>query len=437
MLFYPNVSWTGWILVGSAAAMLVSLPLLLLGVKFGDYDSIDLSSLDDEDLTRFEDHHTESKFNYLPPNETNSSISRDYEYKPSNFNGGATNNFNNTGNVNNRGVNNPNTTMMSNNSMYNSAPQRAYDLTKQPSSGAGTAVGSNNFYNDDGIEKVSLVNGPNSTVSANRNMAPHLVPTVPQINNNNNNNSSININNNNVTTDLPPNNQASGKAPYPMSSNNSRNPNYNPTVFDHHPEVEGHKPFTELDDQEIPQHDILDSDDESDFTSVSQRAPNPQYYSQGPPPPPVHQQPMYPIQNGPPPPQQQYNNTYHHQAPPPQHQQHVPLQKQYQPQYSPVSPNPPQGYQQQPQLQPSYFNSQPGLAPAQPQPRGPTISDNALNNNPDFAVGGGFAKKKVLPMAPTFAQSPYNVTRVQRPGQNGRQNIPGASQSRDGPYGYR
>lgn len=441
LLFNPNVGWTGWILVGSAAAMLISIPLLVLGIKFGEYEGINDSSstLNDgfdnyadvgrggNDLTTFE----ETKFGYLPPTTTakyNDSESSNSSYRPLNSNN--LNNNNNNGQANSNNRFNPNDTVNSNNSIYNSNPQRAYDFTNpnpnkhsEVSGGAGATGSSGSYFNDDGV---SIVDGPNIPVSAHRNMAPQVVAATPTIQNN-------------LRAG------ATAEVPYPVSTFGGNTPDtrihkYNPTVFEHHPEVEGHKPFTEMDENDSQIHhnqDILDSDNESDFTSVSQRAPNPQYYG-APPPPPPHQQQYS---------SQQYNQFPSSPQPPPpppgnhyiQHpNQQLPMQ---QPMQQPMQ-HPMQQPMQHPMQQPM---QQQMLQPVQQQQffnpsRGPTISDNALSNNPDFAIGGsgGFAKKPLrLPMGPSHSQSPYSLARTQRPGQGNqagaRANIPRG----DGPYGFR
>lgn len=133
---------------------------------------------------------------------------------------------------------------------------------------------------------------------------------------------------------------------------------------------------------------INDSDEDSDFTSVSQRAPNPQYYGN------AYNQGGYQPQN-------QYSHVQQYT---PIHQQQQLQANQYRP-YMGQQPQPhqlasgpayagsnasaptssyysnlgqPSPYQQQQYHHQSQSQSQP-----QP-PRGPTVSDNVLNNNPDF-----------------------------------------------------
>ena len=410
MLFYPNLEWAGWILIGAAAAMLVAIPLVILAVKFGHYS--DARATDDDSLDAFDRVAPEPKFDYVPPaRQFDDESSRDFGYKQDSF-------------VRTRPVN-ANTTLDSSLLLYNANPQRTHDFTAhaKPSNGS--------LHGDD--TRVSLVNGPNTPVSAQRNMAPNLVPTVatPTINDA----PLLRV----PAVPYPVYRPAVGQAvagqtaSRPGASATQSGPGsgqpgqpgalpYHRTVFEHHPEVEGHRPFTEMDDQpDRHQLDLVDCDNESDFTSVSQRAPNPQYYSQNVAPQP---QPFVPQYGGnshysdyghaspapAPPPGNHYSQPRPYQGPPQQYQQ-GPLQQSYQP---------PQQYQQ------PFAGPRP-----QPHPRGPTISDNALSNNPDFALGGG-KKPMRLPMGPAFAQSPYNAARAQRPPRG-----TGASGMRDGPYAFR
>ncbi|CDK25178.1 unnamed protein product [Kuraishia capsulata CBS 1993] len=142
--------------------------------------------------------------------------------------------------------------------------------------------------------------------------------------------------------------------------------------------------------------DII-ADDESDFTSVSQRAVNPRYY-QAPAP---QQQPQQhpPFQQTAP--QQGYSAQ---QVPVPVPQQGAfPHSASYYPTNSPVLQGPPA--QQRPAYNPynsgyssgmsqqNYPMMAPQAAPAPPKPRN-TISDSLLNNNPDFSVTGTRGKRK-------------------------------------------
>ena len=151
-----------------------------------------------------------------------------------------------------------------------------------------------------------------------------------------------------------------------------------------------------------------DSDD-SDFTSVSQRPPNPQYYGsnsgsgtgylpsnvvsqyshvqqyQ-----PIHQQGMPPP---PQPPQQQYRPTGQYSPSPNMGYNNTPMRS--------GGGVPPPGAGPGPGPVPvsgSYFPNQ-GPVPVPPQQqqqvRGPTISENVLNNNPDFQFSRGGQQQNV------------------------------------------
>ncbi|CAK7901803.1 hypothetical protein CAAN1_11S04632 [[Candida] anglica] len=439
MLFFPHVSWTGWILVGAAAAMLISIPLLLLATKYGSYEELENDSSSREDLTRFEDYGEESKFGYVPPPQsqtlgggfpkqpntyadtTTSSISREYDYKPV---------------VTTLGNGYNPTTTRDNNSIYNANPQKTFDFTQKEgvssaptrpayvAGQSGTGSSTSNYYS--GEDKVSLVNGPNTPVSSQRNMAPTIVPTVATP----------------TLHDAPLSKVPA--VPYPVSTYGSPNDPvrtpYNPTVFEHHPEVEGHKPFTELRDDDVNkfanEEPPIDSDTESDFTSVSQRAPNPQYYQgnspergHAPPPPPHVQQFHLPQQQ---PhlvrvPMMQQHQQQPLQIPPQQHYQQQQQQQQPysygQSAYSTPAPPPPPPHG--PSSNIGYFNQVP--PPQQQQQRGPTVADSVLNNNPDFAIGGGFKKNN--------RQNMSNIARGPRRLSNS--GMPAASMTRDGPYSFR
>lgn len=451
LAYYPNVGWAGWILIGSAAADLIAIPFLILALKLKNDDSTndddEDSSLSNvartgtvDDLTKFDD-----KFGYvsapafngpgLPRSYNNadetSSISKDYEYKVNNNNS------------------NPYiqpqpphaTKTYSNSSVYNSKPQVAQDFTNHQKPSAislAQQTNASSYYED---AQVNLVNGPNTPISAKQQMAPNLVPKVAT-----------------PTSNDPPPLSNPPQLPYPTSNQGSplNRPGYNPTnygVFEHHPEVEGHKPFTELndDDDDVVADDFnqnnqtnrrsIDntSDNDSDFTSVSQRAVNPKYnpngqYYQMVQPPPVPQNSQH---------YNQYPNAsqYSPQFAPNMQMRNVP-QGGYQP-----SPNPqqqgyfpaPQNYQ--PQQQPYYNQAVVPPPQQQQQARGPTISDNVLNNNPDFALGlgGGAAKRKAYggparPMGPSAMPGMPgglpNASRMGAPSQLKRVNG-----LRDGPYG--
>lgn len=372
LVFLPNVHWTGWILIGAAAANLISLVFLILTLKFKDGSKVEYDPAagnEVQDLSAFDEkfNHTSAfagpynKISNFNPNDTNSSMSKDFAYK----------------------VDHNNTSLMksfSESSIYNSNPQIANDITAHDKSARTNQK--DNFVRDG---EVNLVNGPNTPVSSNKQMAPNIVPTTvtPTLND--------------APSSMVP------QLPYPRNSMNNMKANtINKSVFEHHPEVEGHKPFTELyDDEDDVQRDA-DSDLDSDFTSVSQRAPNPNY------PIPNNYQPnangyqnnvQFPQGNG----YQPQNFTGNYQPSnyppgPPQNQNFQQSNTSYQP----------GGFQPQPRPQPSQgpnMQASYGAHYNQPQPKNlagfspqqqrfaPTISDNVLANNPDFAFGGPARRK--------------------------------------------
>lgn len=360
LVFYPNVAWTGWLLIGAAAATLISLVFMVLQLTINK----DTRS-DDVSLSEFVDKESKSDFatpfgtldnNYKafdapasnPYNDSSSLISKGFESRAS-----AQQSYGKQYNGLIRPVQQPQQPVpgkrnLSNSSVYNSNPQLANDFTQQNYHSSGS------FYD------------------ANEGTAKPMT-TYPS------------------------------ELLYPPTNVDPVYPRNHTSVFEHHPEVEGHKPFTELndyDDEDIPLQNNLpagrdpnDSDADSDFTSVSQRAINPRFRD---------------YQSVP---QQQYPNV----------QQFAPhFQQQQQQQQSPLMN---QNYQQQPpQNYPSY--NQTYTQPAAAQHRGPTISDAVLNNNPDFGVGGiGPSKRKVqngfVPVANRYNNKPTPSSLMGRGGRSG------------------
>ncbi|CAI5756833.1 unnamed protein product [Candida verbasci] len=392
LVFYPNLHWTSWILLGAAAATIFSLIFLILNLitlkRNDDNDSDTESGFD-----KFANYgQLDDKFNHIQtltfksPNST-SSIENEYNYKQYDSTMSNVNSFSNTNsNLNNdsgfinKGYNNP-------------PPIRTHN-------------GSNSFTS----QSSSCYSKPPQTV-----------------------NDFTNTNSNSVASGYRPTgttgvdgSTTSNNPPYPASTPKITNDSFSRSVFEHHPQVEGHKPFTELEDDFDDEEDLTknnqqqsnDSDDDSDFTSVSQRAPNPQYTQQ----------------------QQQQ-----------QQQQQIPVQRNYNPQYQNVQQyqpmyqqTPPQSYQQQ--VQPHYQSQpQPLQYPQQyntsVSPQGyyssqqrPTISDNVLNSNPDFnfARGQPQAKRRVspgfVPVAARYKNQQSNNNASQLMGRN-------AASARNGPYG--
>lgn len=160
--------------------------------------------------------------------------------------------------------------------------------------------------------------------------------------------------------------KAAYSAPYPVAGGAAAR--FSPAVFEHHPLVEGHRPFAEdfVEDDQAFKGDIhnQDSDVELDFTSVSQRPPNPQSFE--------------PARRPQPPP--------HNYAPPPSsgYQQYglgMPAASPY------GSPNPGNN---------AYAPAPAGPTVYAPQQRQPTISEAVLSSNPDFGVAGP-PKRRIQP----------------------------------------
>lgn len=361
LVFHPHVAWAGWLLVAAAGLLLVAVPCLILSVGVAD-------SNDDQDSVATEEKHlanytkiTESSFSSEPKHhyfgttvapkgsstDDMSDIVRDYTY---------------------RGTVKPE---------FTSADNALGSYVSKPNGrGANESLGTSksSVYQD------SLVNFsqiPSKPISANQSVAPNFQSSSA------------------VPGNIKP------IVPYPPSERGSVLNAANYGVFDHHPSVEGHKPFTELDDDDendrnsmLPGQRELDSDDDSDFTSVSQRPPNVMYNAQHP-----QQQQQQPFRGQPGQYQPQQQQPHPQQQQP--YQQQYPNVSQYQPSFQQGQPPSPQNafygngaslatQQQSQQRPPQQFNQQYSYGPgagSRSSPRGPTISDSVLNTNPDFAVG--------------------------------------------------
>lgn len=412
LVFHPHVAWGGWLLVAAAGLLLVALPCLLISISvreepleeedanlndFGSYGKVDNDTSFTSTTLMKQNPGSQTQFTgpatRVYANEPSSAISNEYAYR------GYGTDFDEKKNS-------------SQNSLYYSAPNNATDVTKSDPSPPAPSQLTGSTSSLYGNAKLNTSEAPGTPVSSKHQMAPTLVPDAAIPGN----------------ADYAPENHS---LPYPKSERSSVGlapGRYG--AFDYHPEVEGHKPFTELDDNDLGEQESdrfvpNDSDDDSDFTSVSQRQPNVNYprYNLGPPPPQhqynvpanLHQQPIQsPLgssfygsesaaynQNY----NQGYSQGYH-----PGYQQTAMQQR---------APPPP------PQLQ-QYYRQQGVQAYPSPnvqvQPRQnntPTISDNVLNNNPDFAIGGA-SKRKFVPVAARYGgnnaasrrlagQGPYGV----------------------------
>lgn len=394
LVFHPHVTWAGWLLVAAAGLLLAALPCLFLSISvrnemvdgeedeesnaFGNYGKIDNDT--SFTSTTLMKQTSDSKNQFSGPttrayaNETSSGFSNEYGYRGLDLGYDVKKNG-------------------SQNSLYYSAPNNATDVTRSdpsPPAPSHLTGSSSSLYRN---AKLNTGEVPGTPVSSKHQMAPTLVPdaAIP------------------ATANYAP---ANRNLPYPKSERGSvalNSAQYG--VFDHHPEVEGHQPFTELDDNDMGEaasdkYGPVDSDNESDFTSVSQRQPNVDYprYNHGPPQPPqlypvasFQQQPVplpldssfygsegagYTQNNS-----QGYSQGYH-----PGFQQPVMQQR------APPAPPHQQQYYQQPISQ---AHQVPSLQFQARHPNVPTISDNVLNNNPDFAVGGA-SRRKFVPVAARY-----------------------------------
>lgn len=409
LVFHPYVAWTGWILIAAAALVLIAIPLLILSIRVHPkHDE------DDED-------ETESKSNFVAYNKIDSSGTLGFAgpaiggvrpqpaYTFNNLKTDTTNDDESSfmkdlsyrGTT--RGYTAKDDSLVS---LYDSQPRTANDVTKPGLTNFPNGSGS--YYED---ASVNINNGPSTPVSAKQKMAPTFVPNV-----------AVKSDENGRTND--------GGLPYPASERGSvaLNNSQKYGVFDHHPNVEGHQPFTELGD-ELPEHQDLDNDDGSDFTSISQRQPNVAYNQAGPGA--VATGNVTAAQAGP-------NAGYRPVAHQAYHPQQIQQPQQY-PNVSQYQPHYQQNYQQgfqPPSQQLSFYGSEAqqsrgaayqghygsgGGGYAQARPSKPTVSDNVLSNNPNFAVGG-MAKRKQYGN-PAFNR--HGAPAQHRPGRP----------TRDGPYG--
>jgi hypothetical protein len=419
LVFYPNVAWTGWILIGAAGGSLISLICLILQLTLNKETHSDDNSLsefiDKDSASGFEtpfgpmDNNATSFGGPVPNhyNDSSSSFSKGFESK-----GSAPQSYNQFKLTQSNGVVGPQqpaneTRTMSNSSAYYSNPQLANDFTQKQNYNQGSSVSV--FDNFDSRSGGSVIKHP-QMANPPRNYNPNAVPSDKM-----------------------------AGLPYPANSVDPAYPLNHASVFEHHPEVEGHKPFTELndfDDDDVVLQTSLqqagpidvgnNSDADSDFTSVSQRAINPSYndgYQSVP-------QQKYPhVQQFVPHFQQQQSplipqNSFQQQQAPMIPQQNNHFQQNSSQQNSFQQNN----FQQQPVPQQFNQSSQHSQPPA--QHRGPTVSDTVLNNNPDFGVGGiGPSKRKLqngfVPVANRMNNKPNSASLMGRGGNGGR----------GGPYG--
>lgn len=401
LVFHPFVAWTGWLQVAAAGVALIAVPCLILSIrvhpKKGDDDTSENASL--TSFAAYDKFDTENKTGFSGPpiggvrpppsfpntlHDDESSTIKDNGFKESQRSG-------------------TNFTDGSQSSLYDLRPRFANDMT-MPHNELNKMTTANDSF-------VNINNGPSTPVSAKQKMAPSFVP--------------------NVAVPFQAGKDASNP-PYPPSERRSSaidSQKYG--VFDHHPSVEGHQPFTELDDENVsPENAQNVSDDDSDFTSISQRTPNAGFAATLAPPSSFQPRPQ---------PQQYPQQHSHHQQAPNQFQQQQQQYQQYQSYYpqqyqqnytrlqQPHQPQQPQEYGRAPAGYGAY-NQSPQFGHGYPphRPNKTTISDNILNNNPEFSIGTG-AKRKQYGNA--FPPTKFGVAPGPRQGQRSQFG------ARNGPYG--
>lgn len=437
LAFYPNLAWTGWILIGSAAANLISIILLILTLttlRNGDNEDDDDSEGNENDKHGFGTYNNynriDDKFNHIQastfksPNST-SSIDNDYDYKP------AYNSNTSFGNPANQGANNGAT-------RYNGHAAIA-------AASAASLSNSKNGQMGDTERTNTGADSFTSNSSSSYQMKPQTANDFTQMGSRNNTSGSL--------AGAGGGYKPTTGAPYPTTPGagnnttaNNGNAAFSRSVFEHHPQVDGHRPFTEIDDDFDDEEDLNagranvivrnnDSDEDSDFTSVSQRPPNPQYNNQyGPVP---QQQPQH-FQGT------QYANLQQYQPLSQQmNPQSVPSQGHLHPLYQPLpnqyAPPPPQQQQQYRPMNYGPPQSQPQVQ--QPGYARPTISDNVLSNNPDFNFARGMPQQKrkvapgFVPVAARYANNNRGGAGANASALMGRSSGGSAgTQARSGPY---
>lgn len=397
LIYHPHMGWLTWALLGCAVLSILSFIVLIISAftsNNNEKDYSDLTSLSNDYIKNdFNEKFSEPRTTTVGlPDSRQNSIDNNYGFKVSGpLSNNGFNNINNNNNMNNR------SNTMTNTSSYNAhPPTQSSDFITKPIP-ANYSNNNSSFYsqNDD---KVSVINSVGTPVNSNKQMAPNIVANVAT-------RSSIdNFPGPGYLDDKVRQGNYDHQTPYP---NNSIS--YHQSVFQHHPEVEGHKPFTELDDFDIDddlehnQNGLVNnlpfSDSESDFTSVSQQGYNSNHV-------------QYPQAQQHIPTNQQYGQNQMNAVGAPSNQQtsnnrYIALNNGRQLN---------QGFQQSP------------IPPPIPQSR----SDGLLNDNPDFNIVGPTKRKQTgfVPVAaryknqfpggrpgngssshPNSGSGPYSITR--------------------------
>ncbi|KAG7665521.1 uncharacterized protein J8A68_000923 [[Candida] subhashii] len=434
LTFYPNMSWTGWLLVGSAAANIVSIAFLLLSLRvMSDDDDDDLESLTQlANSTPFADN-TE-KFNARFPStnahEATSSLEKDYDYR-----GYTTTMRHPTGSSGSTSAYGNAPAPVASTSLLNTRPYQAFAESNAKYSKSSDALISAAAA---AAAPISAGMGPGRTDSftsnysnATPNAFQYSGKVTPPRNFDDPPTGDSNLPQpefqyNNSHPNQPP-------IPYPVNQNTNHtgpNPyqNNHDDMFEFGPQTTSdpsHKLYRELDDDFDDEEDLNArqfrggagtsqdnmmneeiSDNDSDFTSVSQRAPNPQYVDNSG----YYQQQQYaPHQQQP-----------HMQQPP---HEYGPVQPGYVPQSGP-GPAPVGGY-----------NMQPVQGGSSLIPPRPSVSEAALSNNPDFSIGGRFGAANKRKVAPGFVPVAARYNNGPRPGGAPGSGRPGGAAG--GAYGMR
>ncbi|OBA24137.1 pali-domain-containing protein [Metschnikowia bicuspidata var. bicuspidata NRRL YB-4993] len=421
LVFHPHVEWVGWLLVAAAGCCLVAAPLLFLSIGVReDHDA-------DSDVDQYAGHTFGDISNMDPPGRYSAGSLNDIK---ENSYGYAVDPLGSSKEFSYRG---PNTneypadrTDSLNKSLLEALPKTANDVTKpRPYMANGPGASINSFQNNahlgtnaqgpgssanslqqNAYSSLNIQSGPSTPIASKRQLAPNVVPSEGM---------TYNIE------------QPGVMPPYPQKDHApSIYSLHNYGVFDHHPTVEGHRPFTEAQDVDeaaerasVTLEIHADSDNESDFTSVSQRPPNESYVVPRVSPQRMQQQSY---QQGMPPQAFQVPQGQLPARPQNQYASHVPPQPGPGQSYAPRAQGPGYGQPGQSYAQPGQNFGQPQMQAAAPRPvTRATISDNALSNNPDFAIGFSGRKKQVG--RPGYGAPRPGAAFTPRTGQ------------RDGPYG--
>lgn len=419
LLFYPHVRWPAWILIGSAVLNLVSVPLVFFAMRTAPTDRSDDDEMgEDNNLTDLSDgdnfkHKENFRLNtlpsttsydqrsgekFIPGNPAIKVITDDSSLSGDHFEKVSMQDYSRTGQGNSNS-----TFRKFDYGTDTTAPPTGSASAGTYSDGTPNLVSTQNYSRGGAVRSEAPAFLPQSvkTETATSSAYPttqYSSQQLPSSRAGNGNSQDIQAQdpqqygNQSSTTD---------PSPYPLSVL------HNTTGSD--PMTQNTGDYTDYD------NDINDND--SDFTSVSQRAANPRYYrsfQQGP--------SLFPEGSSQHPANDYYmKNPYQQQRPggPPS-----------------TGSYPPQQYQQQ--QQPPQMQSQfaPVSTPQQQQAPVRDTSAYLLSQNPDFAIGGApFQKPYAKKGTSSPASSGYRPAYKKRIGSGNK--LPAASLSADSPYNFR